>query len=58
MRREPALILAAVQAAIVLAVVFGVDITDDQREAILGFGGAVLALVTGAAIRSQVTPVP
>jgi hypothetical protein len=55
--REPAMILAAVEAAIVVAVVFGLDITDDQKEAILAFGGAILSLVTGLVIRSQVTPV-
>jgi len=54
--REPAMILAAIQAAIVVAVVFGVDITDDQQEALLAFAGAVLSLLTGLAIRSKVTP--
>lgn len=55
--REPAMILAAVNAVIVAAVVFGLDITDDQKEAILAVVGALLALGTGVAIRSQVTPV-
>jgi hypothetical protein len=55
--REPALILAAIQAAVIVAVVFGVDITDEQQEALLAFAGAILSLATGLAIRSQVTPV-
>lgn len=54
--REPALILALIQAAIVLAVTLGVDITDEQTKAVLAFAAAALALATGAAIRSQVTP--
>lgn len=58
MKREPALILAALQALIVVAVAFGVDLTDDQVKSVLGLGAAVLALATGAAIRSQVTPTP
>lgn len=56
MNREPAMILAAVQAAIVLAVAFGLNVSEEQSDAIIGFVGAALALVTGLAIRSQVTP--
>lgn len=56
MNREPAMILAAVQAAIILLVAFGVNISEEQSDAIIGLGGAVLALITGVAIRSQVTP--
>lgn len=50
--REPATILAAVQACIALAVGFGLDLTAEQTALILAALAAVLGLVT----RSQVTP--
>jgi hypothetical protein len=52
--REPAMIVAFIQAIIVLAVTFGLHITPEQTAAIL----AVAALVLGLITRSQVTPVP
>lgn len=56
-RREPVLttILALVSATMALLAAFGVDLTDAQQTAILGF---VAALVAAAfLIRSLVTPV-
>lgn len=50
--REPALILAAVQAALALAVGFGLEVTAEQVALILAFTAAVLGLIT----RQQVTP--
>lgn len=54
---EPALWLAVLQAAVVLAAAFGLPITPQQKEAVLGLGGAILAIVTGVAIRQNVVPV-
>jgi hypothetical protein len=51
--REPALILAAVQAIIALAIGFGLDITTEQVGLILAATAAVIGVIT----RSKVTPV-
>lgn len=51
-RREPAVILGLVQAALAVILSFGVDLSADQVGTILAFSAAFLALVT----RSQVTP--
>ena len=51
--REPAMILAVVQAALALAVAFGVGLSVEQTGAVLAVSAAVLGLLT----RSQVTPV-
>lgn len=61
MKREPVLVIvgalgAVVHAGIALAVAFGVTLTQDQTAAVLGFAGAVVALVLAFAARSQVTP--
>lgn len=50
--REPAMILAFIQAVIVLAVTFGLSLTEDQTAAIL----AVAALALGLITRTQVSP--
>lgn len=50
--REPAMVLAFVQALIVLVVAFGLRLTPEQTGAIL----AVTALALGLITRSQVTP--
>lgn len=52
---EPALIVGVVQAAITVALAFGLDLTDEQSAALLAlavalFGGSVVT-------RQQVTPV-
>lgn len=51
--REPALILAAVQAVLAVAIGFGLDVTPEQLALILAATAAVLGVVT----RSKVTPV-
>jgi hypothetical protein len=52
--REPAMVLALVQAVIVLGVAFGLKLSAEQTGAIL----AVTALVLGLVTRSQVSPTP
>ena len=51
--REPAMIVALVQAVIVLAVAFGLRLEPEQTAAILALTAIVLGLIT----RSQVSPV-
>ena len=51
-KSEPVLVVAFVQAVLVLLVAFGLDLTKEQAAAILGVTGAVLAFVA----RSKVTP--
>ena len=51
--REPAMVLALVQAVIALVVAFGLSLAPDQIGAILAVTAVVLGLIT----RSQVTPV-
>ena len=50
--REPAMVLALVQAVIVLAVSFGLRLSPEQTGAILTLTAVVLGLIT----RSQVSP--
>ncbi len=50
--REPALVLALVQAVIALVVAFGLSLAPDQIGAILAVTAVILGLVT----RSQVSP--
>lgn len=52
--REPVLFIAFVTAVINVAVVFGVDLSTDQKSALLAVVNAVAALTA----RSAVTPVP
>lgn len=52
MNSEPALILGAVQAALVLVVSFGLPLSNEQMGAILALTAALLAIVT----RAFVTP--
>ena len=51
--REPAMILGLIQAALALAMGFGLSLTTEQMGAVLAFTAAVLAVIT----RQQVTPV-
>lgn len=51
--REPAAVLAFVQAVVALAVSFGLDLTAEQVGGIV----AVTALALGLLTRSRVTPV-
>jgi hypothetical protein len=53
-KREPTLILTVVQSLVLLLVAFGIDITAEQQGAIFAVVAAMLALVTGVTIRSQV----
>lgn len=52
--REPAMVVALVQAVIVLAISFGLQMTPEQQGAILAITAVVLGLIT----RSQVSPAP
>lgn len=52
--REPAMVLAFVQATIALAVSFGLGLAPEQIGAILTLTAVVLGLIT----RSQVSPTP
>jgi hypothetical protein len=52
-RREPALIVGLIEALLVLAVAFGLDLTAEQTAAIV----AVATVLGGLVVRSQVTPV-
>lgn len=51
--REPALVLAAVQAVLAVAVGFGLPVTTEQMALILAAVAAVIGVIT----RSRVTPV-
>ncbi len=51
--REPVLYLALVQAALALAVGFGLGLTGEQVAGLMAFAAAVLGVVT----RSRVSPV-
>ena len=51
--REPALILGAVNAIVVLAVGFGLPVSGEQVALI----NAAVAAILAVAVRSQVTPV-
>lgn len=50
--REPALVISAVGALLALAIGFGLDITEAQRDLAMS---AIIAVV-GVMIRSQVSP--
>lgn len=50
--REPAMVLALVQAVIALGVAFGLNLDAQQTGAIV----AVSAIVLGLIVRSKVTP--
>jgi uncharacterized protein (DUF697 family) len=50
--REPAMVVAVVQAVLVLAISFGLQLTPEQTGGILAVSAALLGLLT----RSQVIP--
>lgn len=52
---EPALIIGAAQAALALAVSFGLDLDPEQVGAIMAFVAAVLALLLRQAVVSPAT---
>jgi hypothetical protein len=51
--REPAMVLALVQALIALVVAFGLNLAPDQIGALLALTAVILGLIT----RSRVSPV-
>lgn len=51
--REPAMVVAFVQALLVVAVSFGLNLTKEQTAGLLTLTAITLGLIT----RSQVTPV-
>lgn len=53
--KEPAVIVGLVQAALVLAVSFGFDLTGEQVGAITAFAAAILALVVRSSVVSPAT---
>lgn len=53
LNREPAMVMAALQAAVALVTVFGLNLSAEQIGAIMGFSAAVLGLI----VRNRVTPV-
>jgi hypothetical protein len=57
LRNEPARVTALVIALIAAASAFGLHVSEDQKAAIVAVVGAVLALLGGEVVRSQVTPV-
>lgn len=54
---EPALVIGAIQAVIVLGTAFGLKLTTTQTGAIVTFATALLAIAAALATRTQVTPV-
>lgn len=62
MQNEPvmtgATVLAAVGAVLTLLIAFGVDISTDQRAAIIGLVTVVAPVLVGWIVRSKVTPAP
>ena len=56
MNTEPALIVGFISAAIMLAIAFGVPITDDQTKAVIAFVTAAIPIIGGIVIRQNVTP--
>lgn len=55
-KNEPARVVAVTLATIGVLASFGLGITDGQSAAIVADVSAVLALLGGEAVRSQVTP--
>ncbi len=56
-RDEPVLISGLVAALLTLVAAFGVPLANDQRESILAFVAAALAVAGAVVARSQVMPV-
>jgi len=54
---EPAIWVALANAALLVAVSFGLPVTNDQKVAVDTLLGALLAVGAGVVIRSRVTPV-
>ena len=60
MKNEPlvtrATVTSAVTAVLALLVAFGVDLSNEQRAAVLGIAAVVAPLVVAAITRHRVTP--
>ena len=54
--RNPAAVLAVIQAALTVAVTFGLHLTVEQVGALLTFSGLLLALVANNVTTSTATP--
>lgn len=50
--REPVLILGVVQAALALAVSFGLELSGEQTGAVMAFSAAVLSLIARRTVTS------
>lgn len=60
MKTEPLITVASITALVAaivgLVVAFGVDLSDDQQTAILGFAAVAAPLVVGFVARRKVSP--
>lgn len=54
LKEEPALIGSGLSIVLTVLAAFGLEITDDQRDALLGLAGFIA--MVGVGIRSQVKP--
>lgn len=57
MNTEPALIMGAIEALIVLAIAFGAPVTADQKTAIVTAASALVMVIGSLVVREHVTPV-
>jgi hypothetical protein len=58
--KDPALLVGLIRTAMILAVSFGIMLTDEQQAAVIGFAGALMAVLSialSAVTRSLTTPV-
>ncbi len=53
---EPAIIVSLVVAILDCAIAFGAPVSNDQKVALVALADAVVAIVGGILVRSQVTP--
>lgn len=53
MQVEPAMIVALIQAALTLAIAFGVGITTEQHQAIIALASAALAIILGGGFTTR-----
>ena len=53
MKKEPALLIGAIQSLLVLLVSFGLELSTEQQGAILGVSSIIVALMTRSLVWSQ-----
>ena len=53
---EPAMVIGLVTAVLALVVSFGIPVSQDQRDAIVGVVSAVLILLGAVVVRANVYP--